>query len=58
MSSAPLTPVCAEKDRFRWWLVWTLFFSTAVNYIHRQTLSVLAPAITAEFHLSHAGYAS
>ncbi|HUI41669.1 MAG TPA: MFS transporter [Terriglobia bacterium] len=27
--------------------------STVVNYINRQTLSVLAPIITREFHLSH-----
>ena len=38
----------------RWWIVWTLFFSTVVNYVNRQTLSILAPLITSEFHLSHA----
>lgn len=37
----------------RWWIVWTLFFSTVINYINRQTFSVLAPVITQEFHLSH-----
>ena len=37
----------------RWWIVWTLFFSTAINYINRQTLSVLAPVISKEFHLTH-----
>jgi ACS family hexuronate transporter-like MFS transporter len=41
------------KDRRRWWIVWTLFFSTAINYINRQTLSVLAPVISKEFHLTH-----
>ena len=41
------------RDRRRWWIVWTLFFSTAINYINRQTLSVLAPVISKEFHLSH-----
>src|SRR5947209_4456463 len=39
-------------DRRRWWIVWTLFGSTAINYINRQTLSVLAPVISQEFHLS------
>lgn len=39
--------------RRRWWIVWTLFFSTAINYINRQTLSVLAPVISREFHLNH-----
>lgn len=44
----------ARRDRRRWWIVWTLFCSTAINYINRQTLSVLAPVITREFHLNHA----
>jgi len=40
----------------RWWIVWTLFLSTVINYIDRQTLSVLAPMITKEFHRSNADY--
>lgn len=40
----------------RWWIVWTLFFSTVINYIDRQTLSVLAPLITREFHMTNADY--
>ncbi len=40
----------------RWWVVWTLFCSTVINYIDRQTLSVLAPVITKEFHFSHTDY--
>lgn len=43
------------SGRSRWWIVWTLFCSTAINYINRQTLSVLAPVIAKDFHLSHAG---
>lgn len=43
----------AARGRRRWWIVWTLFCSTAINYINRQTLSVLAPVITREFHLNH-----
>jgi ACS family hexuronate transporter-like MFS transporter len=39
--------------RLRWWIVWTLFFSTVINYINRQTFSVLAPVITRELHLNH-----
>lgn len=37
----------------RWWIVWTLFFSTVINYISRQTFSVLAPLITEQYHLTH-----
>jgi ACS family hexuronate transporter-like MFS transporter len=40
----------------RWWIVWTLFCSTVINYIDRQTLSVLAPVIIKEFHMSHEDY--
>ena len=39
--------------RMRWWIVWTLFFSTVINYISRQTFSVLSPMISAQFHLNH-----
>jgi ACS family hexuronate transporter-like MFS transporter len=41
------------SKRLRWWIVWTLFGSTVINYINRQTFSVLAPLITRELHLSH-----
>ena len=37
----------------RWRIVWILFFSTAINYINRQTLSLLAPVISNELHFSH-----
>ncbi len=42
-----------STSRLRWWIVWTLFGSTTLNYISRQTFSVLAPAITAQLHLTH-----
>ena len=34
----------------RWWIVWTLFFSTVINYIDRQTLSVLKSFIVITRH--------
>jgi ACS family hexuronate transporter-like MFS transporter len=34
----------------RWWIVWTLFCSTVINYIDRQTLSVLNPFIVISRH--------
>src|ERR1700738_1836474 len=50
-------PIVTTKSRpsgqVRWWIVWTLFFSTVTNYISRQTFSVLSPMITAQYHLSH-----
>jgi ACS family hexuronate transporter-like MFS transporter len=48
------TPQTATRPtRIRWWIVWTLFGSTVINYLSRQTFSVLAPLITAQFHLTH-----
>ena len=47
-STKPRSP-----GRVRWWIVWTLFFSTVINYISRQTFSVLAPMISAQYHLTH-----
>ncbi len=41
------------SSRTRWWIVWTLFFSTVTNYISRQTFSVLAPMLANEYHFSH-----
>lgn len=42
-----------RTGRMRWWIVWTLFLSTTINYISRQTFSVLSPLITSQYHLSH-----
>ncbi|MFZ0393894.1 MAG: MFS transporter [Terracidiphilus sp.] len=48
------TPVKARgPGRPRSWIVWSLFFSTVINYISRQTFSVLAPLITAQYHFTH-----
>src|SRR5271169_167649 len=46
-------PKNRSSGRVRWWIVWTLFFSTVTNYISRQTFSVLAPMISAQYHLTH-----
>jgi hypothetical protein len=42
---------------FRWWIVILLFGSTTINYIDRQTLSVLAPYLKVEFHWSNSDFA-
>lgn len=41
----------------RWWIAGALFLSTVINYIDRQTLSVLAPYIKAEFHWNNTTFA-
>jgi len=43
----------SRAGRTRWWIVWTLFCSTAINYISRQTFSVLSPVIATQYHLTH-----
>ena len=40
----------------RWWIAGLLFFSTVINYIDRQTLSVLKPVLTGELGISPAEY--
>lgn len=41
------------SGRVRWWIAWTLFCSTALNYLSRQSFAVLSPMIVAQFHLNH-----
>lgn len=53
VSDAAVSPALKVTGRVRWWIAWTLFFSTVTNYISRQTFSVLSPAIAAQFHFTH-----
>ena len=45
-------------QRRGWVIVALLFCATTINYIDRQTLSVLAPTLRREFALSEHGYAN
>jgi ACS family hexuronate transporter-like MFS transporter len=45
-----------DASRFRWIALAVFVLSTAINYLDRQTLATLAPAICAEFHLSDTQY--
>ncbi len=42
--------------RLRWVMIGLAFFATVINYLDRQTLSVVAPVITAQFHMSNVDY--
>src|SRR5215467_12938128 len=42
----------------RWWIGGLLFASTVINYIDRQTLSLLAPYLKIEYHWTNADYAN
>src|SRR6476661_7179978 len=44
-------------SNLRWWIGALLFASTVVNYIDRQTLSVLAPYLKAEYHWTNSDFA-
>jgi ACS family hexuronate transporter-like MFS transporter len=42
----------------RWWIGGLLFASTAINYIDRQTLSLLAPYLKQDYHWTNTDYAN
>ncbi|PYV39305.1 MAG: MFS transporter, partial [Acidobacteria bacterium] len=46
-----------ELGRKRWWIGTLLLFSTIINYMDRQTLSVLAPYLKTEFSWSNSDFA-
>jgi ACS family hexuronate transporter-like MFS transporter len=43
-------------SRYRWWILGVFVLSTSINYLDRQTLSVLAPAVQKELGLNDAMY--
>lgn len=42
----------------RWWIVALIFAAALINFLNRLTISVLAPVITVQLHLSDAEFAS
>ena len=52
-SNAPRT-----IPHLRWWIGGLLFASTVINYIDRQTLSLLAPFLKAQYHWTNTDYAN
>src|SRR5947208_16270362 len=42
----------------RWWIGGILFASTVINYIDRQTLSILAPFLKQDYHWTNVDYAN
>jgi len=49
-------PRCIRS--LRWWIGGILFASTVINYIDRQTLSILAPYLKQEYHWTNVDYAN
>ncbi len=54
------TPAIAARRtiaHLRWWIAAVLFASTIINYLDRQTLSLLAPFLKVQYHWSNTDYA-
>src|SRR5688500_5069520 len=45
------------RGNYRWWIGALLFFSTVINYLDRQTLSVLGPSLKGEFGWTNQDFA-
>ncbi len=50
------TPAAAQATRIRWLMIVLVFLATVINYLDRQTLSVVAPVITEQFHMTNVAY--
>ena len=44
------------KPRFKWLVLGFAFLATVINYLDRQTLSVMAPVLLEKFHMSAGSY--
>lgn len=51
-------PAAATIPGLRWWICSLLFASTVINYIDRQSLSLLAPFLKSQYHWSNSDYAN
>jgi ACS family hexuronate transporter-like MFS transporter len=56
-STIPLTKGPAIRG-LRWWIGGLLFASTIINYVDRQTLSLLAPYLKETHHWTNVDYAN
>ncbi|MCX6628575.1 MAG: MFS transporter, partial [Candidatus Solibacter sp.] len=56
-ASASAKPVTTRKiPNLRWWITGLLFFSTVINYMDRQNLSILARTIQDDLHITDLQY--
>lgn len=46
----------SEPNPLRWRMIGLAFWATAINYLDRQTLSVAAPMLSEQFHMSDVDY--
>ena len=52
------TGTAPSYRRLRWWVVALLFFATVINYVDRQTLSILGTTLREELKLTEQDYAN
>src|SRR3989442_2019857 len=55
--TAPSVSIRRTVSGLRWWIAAVLFASTIINYLDRQTLSLLAPFLKVQYHWSNTDYA-
>lgn len=53
----PSVPKRRTVSNLRWWIAAVLFASTVINYLDRQTLSLLSPFLKIQYHWSNTDYA-
>src|SRR5436309_1382620 len=58
MSSGAVDPRRKAIPNLRWWVGGLLLGSTVINYLDRQTLSVLAPFLMADYHWTNSDFAT
>jgi ACS family hexuronate transporter-like MFS transporter len=56
-AASAAAPNGAAIGRYRWWIGGLLFASTVINYLDRQTLSVLGPTLKTDFRWSNQDFA-
>ena len=56
-STTRVGSVLSPISKLRWWIAAALFASTIINYLDRQTLSLLAPFLKVQYHWSNTDYA-
>lgn len=56
VSNAPATESAPPVLRARWLMIGFAFLATVINYLDRQTLSVVAPLLTEKFQMSGEAY--
>lgn len=44
--------------KYRWTIMWLLFFATTINYLDRQVLSLLKPSLEVQFNWTNSDYAN